>query len=157
MSEHIKMPDIVPVLRILASGSQSVFAFPFPIFASEDMAVYFGTARQYSGFTISGAGNSHGGEVTFDVPPPAGTLVILERRMAFERLSDFLEGGDFSAAALNTELDFFVAGLQQVSRDQANMIRFPETENPSGIALPDRTFAGEQSSGIRWRWQPCRC
>ncbi|MBL8637052.1 MAG: hypothetical protein JNN09_00955 [Alphaproteobacteria bacterium] len=148
MSEHIKMPDIVPVLRILASGSQSVFAFPFPIFASEDMAVYFGTARQYSGFTISGAGNSLGGEVTFDSPPPAGTLVILERRMAFERLSDFLEGGDFSAAALNTELDFFVAGLQQVSRDQANMIRFPETENPSGMALPDRLLRANKALGF---------
>jgi len=32
----------------------------------------------------------------------------------FERLSDFVEGGDFSAAAINTELDFLVGGLQQI-------------------------------------------
>lgn len=148
MSDHIKMPDIVPVVRILASGSQSIFTFPFPIFASEDLAVSFGTARQYSGFSISGAGETEGGTITFDTPPLSGTLVILERRMAFERLSDFLEGGDFSAAAINTELDFFVAGLQQVSRDQVNMIRFPETENPIAVSLPDRPARANKALGF---------
>lgn len=56
MPEHIKMPDLPPIVRYLASGEQSVFTYPFPIFASEDLVVYLNGAKQISGFDIAGAG-----------------------------------------------------------------------------------------------------
>ena len=34
---HIKMPDVAPLVRYLADGAQTVFDYPFPIFASEDI------------------------------------------------------------------------------------------------------------------------
>jgi hypothetical protein len=107
MPEHIKMPDVVPLVRYLANGVQNVFDYPFPIFASEDLKILFDGAEQISGFVISGAGVSSGGSVTFDNPPVDGFVVTLERRMTFERLTDFVEGVDFAASAINTELDFF--------------------------------------------------
>jgi hypothetical protein len=154
MTDHIKMPDVVPVVRTLASGAQNVFAYPFPIFASEDLAVYFDGARQYSGFTVAGSGETAGGTVTFDIPPSTGVVVTLERRMAFERLTDFIEGGDFSAQAINTELDFLVAGLQQVQRDSAPMIRYPEGENPGVTSLPDRSLRAGKVLGFDGNGDP---
>lgn len=135
-TEHIKMPDVPPLVRYLADGAQTQFTYPFPIFASEDLAVYFDGAQQYSGFTIAGAGATEGGIVTFSTAPASGIVVMIERRMKLERLTDFLEGGDFSARAINTELDFLVAAIQQVGRDQAPMLRYTDDEAAGDVILP---------------------
>jgi hypothetical protein len=150
MTDHIKMPDVVPVVRLLANGTQTSFVFPFPVFASEDVAVAIDSAPQISGFSVGGAGDTAGGTVTFDTAPAAGKIVTLARRMAFERLTDFIEGGDFAAAAINTELDYLVAGLQQVTGDQAPMLRYPATESPSNLAttLPDKTHRAHKALGF---------
>ena len=81
MPEHIKMPDVAPVVRFAANGSQDEFVFPFPIFASEDLAVYLDGAKQVSGFDIAGAGNTSGGTVSFDVAPASGVIVTLAREL----------------------------------------------------------------------------
>lgn len=135
---HIKMPDVVPLVRYLADGEKTVFSYPFPIFASEDIAVYFDGAAQSSGFSVSGAGETEGGDVTFDTAPADGIVVMIERRMPLERLTDFLEGGDFSAQAINNELDFLIAALQQVERDQSDMIRYTKDEAPGVVTLPTK-------------------
>ncbi|MBI4031371.1 MAG: hypothetical protein HY370_06805 [Proteobacteria bacterium] len=137
-TEHIKMPDIAPLARYLADGAQTVFEYPFPIFASGDISVYFDGAEQFSGFTVAGAGVTEGGTVTFDAAPAAGIIVMLERRMPLERLTDFIEGGDFSARAINNELDFLVAAIQQVGRDQASMLRYTDDEEPASVVMPTK-------------------
>lgn len=154
MTEHIKMPDVVPIVRYLANGTQTIFEYPFPIFASEDLKVLFDGAEQISGFVIDEAGVTTGGTVTFDIAPASGVIVTLERRMAFERLSDFVEGGDFAAVAINAELDFLVAGLQQVSRDQIPMLRFDEGEEPSVTSLPSRTVRAGKALGFDGNGDP---
>ena len=148
MPDHIKMPDVVPLVRYLANGTQTVFAYPFPIFASEDLAVFFSGAPQASGFTIDEAGETDGGTVTFDTAPLGGMIVTLARRMPLERLTDFIEGGDFSAQAINTELDYLVAGLQQINRDQSPMLRYAETETPGVTVLPDRATRMNKALGF---------
>ncbi|HEY0900796.1 MAG TPA: hypothetical protein VGD95_01605, partial [Micavibrio sp.] len=120
-TEHIKMPAIVPVMRTLANGTQTIFAYPFPIFTAPDLKIYLNGAPQTSGYTISGAGDSDGGTVTFATAPVAGVVVTLERKIALERMTDFLEGGDFSARAINNELDYVMASLQQLHREQTAM------------------------------------
>ena len=136
MLEHIKIPDTKPIIRYVADGEETNFDFPFPIFASEDLHVYFDGARQYAGFTINDAGLSAGGSVTFDTAPSAEIVVMLKRVMPLERLTDFLEGGDFSAQALNSELDFIIAALQQIERQNDQMLRYPETEAPASFDVP---------------------
>ncbi|MDD3021991.1 MAG: glycosyl hydrolase family 28-related protein [Alphaproteobacteria bacterium] len=154
MTEHIKMPDVVPIIRYLADGVRVNFEYPFPVFASEDLKIYFDGAAQISGFTIYGAGEGAGGSVTFDVAPANGVVVTLERRMVFERLSDFIEGGDFSAAAINTELDFLVGGLQQISRDQSPMLRYDTGESPSSTVLPARNIRAGKALGFDGNGDP---
>lgn len=148
MTEHIKMPDVAPLVRLLANGTQTIFEYPFPVFSSEDLKILFNGAEQISGFSVEGAGNSAGGRVTFDEAPANGIVVTLERRLAFERLTDYVEGGDFSAASINTELDYLVAGLQQVARDQSPMLRYDDGEMPSTTSLPARAIRANKALGF---------
>lgn len=148
MSGHIKIPDIAPLIRVLADGIEREFEFPFPIFASEDLSVYFDGAKQSGGFDIAD------GKVIFDIAPAQGVIVTIERRMAFGRLSDFIEGGDFSAQAINTELDFLVAGLQQVSRDQSVMLKFSDGENTGRTEIPSRSHRANKALGFDGNGDP---
>ena len=125
------MPDIAPLVRYVANGTQTDFAYIFPIFASEDLKVYFDSAPQFSGFDITDVGETAGGYITFDEPPESGTVVTLERRLPLERVTDFLEGGDFSAQAINNELDYLTASIQQINRDLSPMLRCLLYTSPS--------------------------
>ncbi len=148
MTDHIKMPDITPVVRYLADGTQTDFTYPFPIFASEDLAVYLGGARQSFGFTVTGSGDSDGGSVIFAVAPATGIIVTLERQLPLERVTDFIEGGDFSARAINNELDYLTASVQQVSRYQGQMLRYGDHETPGATTLPDRVLRANKALGF---------
>ena len=148
MSNHLKIPDVPPITRLVGNGIQTKFEFPFPIFASEDLAVYINGAPQTSGFDVVDAGATSGGHIVFDTPPLNGQVVTLERRMPFERLTDFIEGGDFAASAINTELDFVVAGLQQLEQDQTTMIKFNPHEGNTANIMPDRQVRAGKALGF---------
>ncbi len=148
MSEHIKIPDNAPIVRYVANGTQTVYEYPFPVFASEDLKVFFDGAPQLAGFDVADAGNTNGGAVTFDTPPAYGVVITLQRRLPLERMTDFLEGGDFSAVAINNELDYLTASIQQVDRDLAPMLRYSDHENPAGTILPDRVVRANKALGF---------
>ena len=148
MTEHIKMPDVTPIVRYVANGTQDTFTYPFPIFASEDLSVYIDGAKQTSGFTINGAGNTAGGDVTFDTAPAMDTIITLARELPIERVTDFLEGGDFSAQSINNELDYLIAALQQVSRENDLMLKYGDHETPGNVELPSRATRANKGLGF---------
>lgn len=148
MSEHIKMPAVTPLVRYVADGVRTAFDYPFPIFASEDLSVYIDGARQISGFTLEGAGDSDGGTLTFDVPPAQDSVITLERFMVIERISDFIQGGGFSAQSLNNELDYLVAALQQVARENDSMLRYSDYEAPADVVLPAKAQRAGKALGF---------
>ncbi len=148
MTEHIKMPAVVPVVRYVGNGSETEYEYPFPIFASEDLAVYLNGAKQASGFTIVGAGETAGGTVTFSVAPPLGVVITLARELPIERVTDYLEGGDFSAASINTEMDYIIASLQQVDRANDVMLRYGDHEAPANVVLPSRGLRANKALGF---------
>ncbi|CAK0739900.1 Pectate lyase superfamily protein domain-containing protein [uncultured Gammaproteobacteria bacterium] len=139
MTQHVQVPRGIPRVQYIADGIQKVFTYPFPIFAAEDLQVSLGAAVQSTGFSVSGAGITAGGAVTFTQAPTVGTAVTLLRRVPIERVTDFLDSGPLSAIALNTELDSLTACLQQVAGDQAAMLHFPATDLPASAELPGRT------------------
>lgn len=153
-TDHIKIPDIEPIVRYTAGGTQTVFTYPFPVFASEDLAVYLDGAKQSSGFTISGAGETAGGTVTFDSAPVNGTVVTLSRELSIERITDFLEGGDFSAASINNELDYLIAALQQVNRENDVMLKYSDHEMPGAAQLPGKTLRANKALGFDGNGDP---
>ncbi|HBR68279.1 MAG TPA: hypothetical protein DEA55_02765 [Rhodospirillaceae bacterium] len=154
MPEHIKMPAVEPVVRYNANGTQTAFSFPFPIFASEDLSVFLNGAQQISGFAITGAGNTSGGMVTFSTAPASGVIVTLQRILPIERVTDFLEGGDFSALSINNELDYMVAAIQQVERENETALRYGEHETPGVSVLPDRAVRANKALGFDGNGDP---
>lgn len=137
MASHIKIGDVSPRIQYTADGVQAAFTYPFPIFENVDLEVYAGTALQSTGFTISGAGDSVGGVVTFDAAPLSGVIVTLARRLNIQRTSDFQESGQFRSKVINDELDYLTASLQQVSDDQSRSLQMSITESKSvDMTLP---------------------
>ncbi|QJE74563.1 hypothetical protein HHL28_17170 [Aerophototrophica crusticola] len=138
MTTHPQVPAVMPRVQYLADGGTAAFAFPFPIFAQADLRVFLNAAPQDGGFTVSGAGQTEGGSVTFASPPAAGTVVTLERRLSVERLSDFGESGPLSARALNEQLDRMTAMVQEARAEQERVVRAPATDLAATLELPSR-------------------
>lgn len=145
---HIKIGAVTPRIQYAADGVQTIFSYPFAIFASEDLQVSFNGAPQSTGFTIAGSGQTNGGTVTFATPPAAGTLVSLRRQLPLERITDFQEGGALAALSLNNELDYLTASIQQVASDQTLMLRYPADDAPASAELPGRSQRANQILGF---------
>jgi hypothetical protein len=139
MLEHIVIGDVAPRVQYVASGAQTAFTFPFPIFKPADLEVFLDGVRIGSGYVVTGAGQSAGGTLTFDAPPRAGTLVTLRRRLKLERLSDFQENGELRARVLNDEFDYQTAALQQLADDLRRALQFDPTDASATPILPART------------------
>lgn len=148
MTDHIKVPDVAPIIRYVSNGLQTIFEYPFPVFASEDVKIYFNGAPQYHGFDIMGAGNTSGGTVVFDSAPSSGFIITIERHVPLERMTDFLEGGDFSAQSINNELDYLTASIQQVSRANGQMLKYSDHETPSSTILPSLSLRANKALGF---------
>jgi len=131
MATHIQIGDISPRIQYTADGVQAAFTYPFPIFEIVDLEVYGDAVLQSTGFTITGSGDSSGGLVTFDTAPMSGVTVTLARRLNIQRTSDFQESGEFRSKAINDELDYLTASLQQVSDNQSRSLQMSITESKS--------------------------
>ena len=92
---------------------------------------------------------AHAGEdVTFNTVPAEGMIVTLARELPIERMTDFIEGGDFSAQSINNELDYLVAAIQQVERENNSALRYSEHETPANVELPARATRANRALGF---------
>ena len=137
MAEHITIGDVAPRVQYVADGVLAAFTYPFPIFDAADLEIRIDGVVLTGGATVTGAGASEGGSVVFDAPPRAGAKVTLRRRLAIARTTDFQNNGVLRARALNDELDYQVAALQQVADDVGGAMRLDPTDS-GGLVLPLR-------------------
>lgn len=124
---HIQISDITARVSYTASSSLT-YSVPFAFFAVSDLKVYInGVLATYTtDYTVSGAGESNGGSITF-VASQTGKTILIIRSVPYARTTDFPTAGPFDITALNTDLDKMVAQVQQV-RDQSTL---------KNICLPD--------------------
>lgn len=148
MPEHIVIGDVAPRIQYVASGSQTAFTFPFPIFKPSDLQVFVDGARLTEGFTVSGAGRSEGGTVIFVDPPRSGSVITLRRRLRIERVSDFQESGELRARVLNDELDYQTAALQQLADDLTRTVQTEPTDFGGPLVLPPRSARASRLLGF---------
>lgn len=137
MTEHITIGDISPRIQYTADGVQTVFTYPFPIFEDSDLEIYLDDTLQASGFTVAGAGESDGGNVTFASAPANGVTVTLRRRITVARTSDFQEGGAFRAKTINDELDRLIAVAQEIRDDLDRTLQLAPTDPDAALELPE--------------------
>lgn len=136
MPDHIQIGDVSPRVQYTADGMLTAFAYPFPIFDNEDLTVFLDETEQVSGFTVSGAGTSDGGTLTFDTAPGDGVRVTLQRLLSVERTTDFQEGGAFRADTINNELDRQTAMIQQIADESARALTAAPTDPTVSLSLP---------------------
>lgn len=105
-----------PINNYTGNSSTTVFPYNFYIPLEADLSVYFDGVIQASGFTVSGVGNSSGGNVTFSTAPTTGVTVRLERVTTRNRTTDYSEGGGLAADTLDADLDRVVAIVQEIDR-----------------------------------------
>ncbi|CCG41964.1 phage head spike fiber domain-containing protein [Magnetospirillum molischianum] len=139
MTGHIQVGDASPRAQYVANGSQTVFPYPFPIFAAADIEVWVGAARQgASAYSVSGAGTSEGGSVAFVAAPSAGTIVTLRRRLTLRRTSDFHDDGIIRAKVVNDEFDYQTMSVQQVAEDVGRAVKRAHTSSSTAdLTLPE--------------------
>jgi len=141
MADHIQIGDISPRIQYSGDGAQTVYTYPFPIFTDTDMKVFEDTTLKAltTDYTVSGAGDSAGGSVTFITAPTNGVLITLKRQISIQRTSDFQESGEFRSKVINDELDTLTASLQQVNDETARSLRLSDTDPTTSLTLPDKT------------------
>lgn len=132
---HIKIKPVTPRVQYTANGSTTVFPYSFAIFDETDMVVYVDDTIITTGYTVSGAGQTDGGEVTFDSAPEDGKKITLLRNVPIERMTDFQEGGTFRPKNINDEFDRQTAFMQQVQEKVDRTLILPPTTDidPSQI------------------------
>ena len=126
MTGHVKIYGIKPRIQYVADGTSTVYEFPFAIFSTSDIDVYFADVKQESDtYTVSEARHSDGGTVTFGTAPESGTIITIVRNLSVERTSDFQEGSALRAKVLNDELDYQIACQQQIAENLNRSMSLP--------------------------------
>lgn len=132
---HIKIKPVVPKVQYTGNGSTTVFPYTFAIFADSDMVVYVDDEIIETGYTVSGAGQTDGGNVTFDTAPADGKKITLLRQVSVERVTDFQEGGTFRPKNINDELDRQTAFIQQTQEEMSRCVKVDVTSDVSPSAV----------------------
>ena len=147
MNDDIIINAVSPKVRYVADGTTQAFSFVFPIFTDQDMNVYVNDTLIKSGYSVTGAGSSEGGEVIFNTAPQKGQIITLLRNLEIKRTSDFQESGAFRAKAINHELDYQIACLQQLNEQISRGVSFPPySETAQAVNLP----VPESGKAIVW-------
>ena len=98
------------------NGAATQFAVAFRFFSASDLVVTVAGATQTLGvdYTVSGAGSSTGGVVTFVSAPGDGDAVLIERTIPLTQAVALKTGATLDAPTLETALDRAVAIAQQL-------------------------------------------
>lgn len=117
--------DLPPIAQYTAAVAQTVFPYPFPIFVNADLRVHVDGVLKVltTDYTVSGATNPTGGNVTFLVAPGAGKVITIYRDIAIQRLSDFQQNGPLASVTVNDELDRMTLVDQQLESAITRTVR----------------------------------
>lgn len=154
MTEHIKIPAILPRVQYVANGTNQVFTYPFPIFDANDIQVWLDAALQNNGYVVNNIGQTNGGTISFNIAPDNGVVVTIERRLPLARMTDFVEGGEFSAQSINQEFDTLMACVQQINADSLPMLRYDNTEAVGDVVIPKKAIRANKVLGFDGQGNP---
>ncbi len=134
-------------VQYTASAGQTVFAYPFEIFEDADLKVYLTPNGQTADdtadiltlttdYTVSGAGNQNGGNVTLVTAASSGDIVTIVRDVQVKRTTDYQDLGDLLADTLDGDADKVIAILQQIVTKLGRSIQLADSDPASGLVLP---------------------
>lgn len=144
------------------TGSQTVFAYTFKIFADGDLDVYIrdtnGTETLQTittNYTVSGAGADAGGNVTFVTAPGSTDTVVIQRKLDLTQGTDYVANDPFPAESHEDALDRLTFITQQIQEEVDRSIKASVTNTISStdfaISASDRAnkiFAFDASGDL---------
>lgn len=120
------------------TGSQTVFAYTFKIFADGDLDVYIrdtnGTETLQTittNYTVSGAGADAGGNVTFVTAPGSTDTVVIQRKLDLTQGTDYVANDPFPAESHEDALDRLTFITQQIQEEVDRSIKASVTNTIS--------------------------
>lgn len=135
------------------NGSNTVFAYPFKIYADADLLVIIEDAdgdetvqTLTTHYTVSGAGNDSGGNVTMTTAPASGETLTIMRDRALKQETDYVQGGPFLADSHEDALDELTILVQQLQEQLDRAIKVNRSSTLTDIEIED-PGAGEY---LRW-------
>lgn len=143
------VPAQTPYIQYVATSGQTVFPYPFEITQDSDLVVVANgtTLATDSGYTLSGVGNSTGGNLTFTSGRTVGDIITLYRDIPIERLTQFAQNGGFSSTAFNAEFNNVYLLLQQLQTSIDQCLQIPNTNNPAPtVSLTPGAYANKYLS-----------
>jgi hypothetical protein len=117
----------------IANGATTVFPYTFFIVSADDLEVTIDGVVQTAGFTVSGAGNLFGGNVTFLVAPANGKVVARELKPIIHRETDYQQFGDWEADTVNQDFDKIWLAMQAVSGRQDRSLFVTSAQVAAGV------------------------
>ena len=118
------------------NGSTTVFAYTFKIFANTDLQVIIRsstgtetTKTLTTHYTVSGAGDASGGNVTFTTgnTPASGETVVIRRAVPQTQAIDYIANDPFPAETHEEGLDRATMTTQQVQEELDRSIKLSRT------------------------------
>lgn len=112
------------------NGTTTVFPYTFKILDNTQLTVSFKSLDtqivtvQTTGFVVSGAGNSGGGNVTFSVAPDSNTSISFLRAMPLVQETDYNEYDSFPAETHELALDYLTMICQQLNEVLTRVLQF---------------------------------
>lgn len=140
------VPAQTPYIQYVATSGQTVYPYPFEITQDSDLTIVYNgvTLGTDSGYTVSGVGNSTGGDATFTSGATAGDIVTLYRDIPIERLTQFGQNSGFSSTAFNAEFNNVYLLLQQLQQNIDQCLQIPNTNNPAPtVSLTPAAYANK--------------
>lgn len=121
----MSVPSQTPYNVYTANGLTTVFAYQFMIMNAGDLEVSVNGNPVSSGFTVQGAGQTGGGQVVFITPPDSGAVVMLLRKLAIKRDTDYQDNGDLLADTINADFDRLWLAMQQAFLSDSLSLKRP--------------------------------
>lgn len=130
------------------NGVTTVFPYSFRILAEADLRVSLDDVVKTltTHYTISGVGDSSGGNVTFLTAPTNGADVVIERSRAYTRTTDYQRNGAFDEQTVDADFDAAIMLIQQLREITRRMPQLAAGTTLLDLALPS-PGAGEY---LRW-------
>lgn len=132
------VPATTPYIQYVSAGGQTVFPYPFEITQDSDLIVVVNgqTLNTDAGYSLSGVGNSTGGNVTFIAGRTAGDIITLYRDITIERITQISQNSGFSSTAFNAEYNNIYLIMQQLQESAGLAIQASITDTVASLTLP---------------------
>lgn len=138
--EHIKINPVPTKVKYSGNGEVTEFPTGFAFFENDNIVVYLNGVIINSGYSVTGVGETDGGSVIFEEAPKEGDKIVILRKVAIERVTDFQEGGAFRAKNINDELDRQTAFCQQIQEQIDRCVKVEVTDDQDPQELIDKVF-----------------